>query len=50
MQEILNKKGPLTPDERKIINLHATLGAIILKNMGFAHLAVLPLLLYADGL
>ncbi len=39
--EILNKKGPLTPDERKIINLHATLGAIILNNMGFTNKEVL---------
>ena len=39
--EILNKNGPLTPDERKIINLHATLGALILKNMHFPQREVL---------
>ena len=34
-EEILNKKGRLTDDERKVVNLHAVLGYEILKSAGF---------------
>ncbi|MFH1782465.1 MAG: HD domain-containing phosphohydrolase [Candidatus Omnitrophota bacterium] len=32
---VLNKKGSLTPSERKQINLHPLIGAMMLKNLGF---------------
>lgn len=35
-EEILNKKGKLTDDERKIVNLHSVLGYEILKSGGFS--------------
>ncbi len=33
--EILNKNGKLSPEERKIINLHSVLGYELLKGLGF---------------
>lgn len=33
--EILNKNGPLTPEEHKIMNLHSELGYQLLKNSGY---------------
>ena len=34
-EEILNKKGPLTPYEREIMDLHAPIGRELLKHRGF---------------
>ncbi|MBS4759177.1 MAG: HD domain-containing protein [Clostridium sp.] len=34
-EEILNKNGRLTPEERKVINLHSVLGYELLKGLGF---------------
>ena len=33
--EILNKKGRLSDDERRIVNLHAVLGYELLKSLGY---------------
>ena len=34
-KEVLNKKGSLNPEERKIMNLHSELGYELLKNQGY---------------
>jgi len=43
--EVLNKRGPLTPDERTLLHSHVEIGAQMLK--GITHLkAVIPFVLY----
>ena len=45
-KEILNKKGALTPEEKKIMDLHSELGYELLKQQGGVREEVLELIKY----